>query len=67
MLDDNRRKAVTAVLDFSHRASLSANLTPEPAGYPDKAAAKITLTKPSRFKTDPHPIKPSRRNHQIRA
>jgi len=35
VLDDTRRKAVTAVGDFSHPISLPRNLAPDPDRYPD--------------------------------
>src|SRR5215813_2518771 len=38
VLDYNRRKAVAAVGDFSHPASLTRNLAPDPDRYPDNTA-----------------------------
>ena len=37
MLDDHRGKAVAAIGDFSHRASLPLPLASELSGYPDNA------------------------------
>ena len=45
MLDDHRRKAVAAIGDFRHRASLPAASLSGYPGYPDKAAPVLSWIK----------------------
>ena len=43
MLDDHWRKAVAAIGNFSHRASLSSVSLPGYPGYPDKAGGTVPV------------------------
>jgi hypothetical protein len=52
MLDDNRRKGVAAISDFSHRVSLSATALQSQPVYSDKADNRASQPRPLRHVPD---------------